>query len=378
MIDVGCGQEESIRPGFIGIDMKFGGKAFPLTYNSGERVADYSVDVIVMSHCLEHFGHRVTEAVLADQVRALKPGGLIKIAVPDLEWICGQFLAGKPGQYQGWIWGGQTDQNDIHGAGFSFDSLSAMMRRCGLVGIHFWEGDADCSGLEVSLNLAAYRRPLKWPETISAISRPRLGFGDHSDDALEALLPLGISRFSRTGAYWSKALTQAIQDAIKAGAEYVLTMDYDTLFKQDDVEALLAMMMANPQADALVPVQMGRTDKALMNAGGKVVTNVDLEATYFPIKTGHFGLTLFRASAFEKLRRPWFHPSFKEDGSAKYDDDIEFWLGFEAAGLKAMLVPRVVIGHIEWVAMWPDRQMKPLYQKMNDYRAEGKPRNVWR
>lgn len=379
-IDIGCGQEQSIREGFIGIDAKFGGKAwFPLSYNDGTPVADASCDVIVSSHVLEHAGHRVTEAILASWVSKLKPGGLIKIAVPDLEVIARKFLAGEAGHFQEWIYGGQVDQNDIHGAGFSFDSLSAMMRRCGLVGIHFWEGDEDCSGLEVSLNLAGYRRPVAWPETISVISRPRLGFGDHADDALEALLPLGIGRFGRTGPYFGKALTNGFEDAVKAGAEYILAMDYDTILTMDNVEDLLAFMAANPEADALIPMQMGRDmDKLLMNTGGKAVTNVDLEQTYYPVKTGHFALTLFRATAFAKMKKPWLFPTYNEDGSWKHDEDINFWLRFEETGLKAFLTPRVVVGHIEFMILWPDQRCKTTMQKMSEYRKGGRPRLVWR
>lgn len=358
-------------------DAKQGKKIFPLD------VPDNSADEIRASHCLEHIGHQFSERVLKQWVSKLRPGGLLKIAVPDLEYIAQRYLSGAPGQYNGWLHGGQIDQHDVHLVSFDFDSLTAAMRRCGLVGIHMWGGpgeqDADCSQLEVSLNLAGYKRPEKWPETISVMSRPRLGFGDHSDDALEALLPLGISRFSRTGAYWGKALTLAIEDAIAHKAEYVLTMDYDTLFTQEDVEDLLAFMVANPDVDALVPAQMGRTDRLLMNPKeGIAVAQGDLEGTYYPVRTGHFGLTLFRVDTFVKMAKPWFFPTFKQDGSWDYDDDINFWLGFEKAGLKAALTPRVVIGHIEFVAMWPDRKMKTLYQRMNDYREQGKPRHVWR
>lgn len=358
-------------------DAKHGKKMYPLD------VAANTADEIRASHCLEHVGHRVVETVLADWVRALKPGGLLKLAVPDLEYIAKRYLSGAGGQFQGWIHGGQTDQLDVHLVSFDFDSLSAMMRRAGLVGIHKWEGADDCSALDVSLNLAGYKRPEKWPQTVAVISRPRLGFGDHSDDALEALLPLGISRFGRTGAYWGKALASGIEDAIATGAEYVLTMDYDTLFRQSDVEDLLAFMANNPEADALVPVQMGRmNDKILMNPksepGRKGITHAELDQNYFQIRTGHFGLSLFRASSFAKLKKPWFRPTFKEDGSHEYDDDIVFWLNFEECGLKVFLAPRVVIGHIEWVAMWPDREMKGINQRMNDYRREGKPRDVYR
>src|SRR4051812_8339039 len=55
---------------------------------------DGSVDEIRASHVLEHFSHREIGNVLADWVRALKPGGVLKIAVPDLKFIAERYLAG--------------------------------------------------------------------------------------------------------------------------------------------------------------------------------------------------------------------------------------------------------------------------------------------
>lgn len=46
---------------------------------------DGHVDVIYSSHVIEHLFREEAEAVLRDAYRALKKGGLIRIAVPDLE-----------------------------------------------------------------------------------------------------------------------------------------------------------------------------------------------------------------------------------------------------------------------------------------------------
>lgn len=108
------------------------------------------------------------------------------------------------------------------------------------------------------------------------------------------------------------------------------------------------------------------------------ITADELEVTYFPVMTAHFGCTLFRVSAFKKLPQPWFYPSFKPNGEQAYDDDINFWLGFDKAGLKAFLTPRIVVGHLEVVVMWPDRRLKMLYQRTDEFNEGGKPREVWR
>jgi hypothetical protein len=352
-----------------------GNKAYPLA------LADACADEVRSSHLLEHFSHRGAHKVLAEWVRVLKPGGLMRLAVPDFETIAKKYIAGERGQYQGWICGGQVSPLDSHLAIYDWDSLGTLMRTCGLVGIHKWQGHDDCSQLDVSLNVAGYKRPAAWPKVVAAMSRPRLGFMDQFGCAMEALLPLGISVLSRQGAYWGKCMAIAIEAAIEQGAEWVLTLDYDTMFDRDTVEDLLAFAAANPEADALVPMQMNRIDdKILMHPKGKPegVTSEDLDQTYYEILTGHFGCTLLRVSALAKLQRPWFYQSFKDDGKPGYDDDINFWLGWEKAGLKAFLVPRVVVGHLECVVMWPDRKLKMRYQRTKEYHEIGKPRNVWR
>ena len=358
-----------------------GKEAFPLALPDG------CADEVRASHLLEHFNHRGAHKVVADWMRVLKPGGLLKIAVPDLEEICRMHVAGEPGQYQGWLSGGQVDGRDIHLAQYDWHSLSALLRGSGLVGLHKWAGDGgDCSTLPISLNIAGWKRMPSYPKTIAVMSRPRLGFMDQFGCAMDALLPRGIPVYHRQGVYWGKCLTLAIEAALEDRAEWILTLDYDTLFRPEDIEDLMmlmskgsAMVLGGP--DALVPVQIHRmSDRLLMNPkeGTPGITQADMDQPYYPIRTGHFGCTLIHADIFSRLKKPWFYPTYKEDGEPQYDDDINFWLEFEKAGLKVFLTPRVTVGHLEAVVMWPDRKLKMLYQKTNDWREQGKPREVWR
>lgn len=375
-LNIGAG--DSPLPGYDNtFDLKHGKKAFPLD------VDDASCDEIRASHILEHFGHRVTEKVLEHWVSKLKPGGLIKIAVPDLEVIAKKFIDGESGQFQGWIFGGQTDQHDIHGGGFDFDSLGAMMRRAGLVGIHMWPGDGDCSGLEVSLNLAGYKPPERWPVTRAAMTIPRLGWQDNFGAITEALMPLGIPLYGRTGAYWGRTFMTAIEECTRAGCDYLLTVDYDSLFDMSDVQDLMAFMAARPDADALIGFQQHRHDERVLfnfktEPGQTRITVGDMEATYMPVRSAHFGLSLFRVSSLMKLPRPWFVETFDELGNYKTDADVNFWIKFGEAGLNAFACPRVVIGHLEVMALWPDRRLKHIHQNVTQYHKEGKPRLVWR
>src|SRR5262245_25562758 len=82
--------------GFRDIDRDLGSEAYPLD------VEDGSVEEILASHVLEHFGHGLVGEVLAHWVKKLQPGGKIRLAVPDTEKICTAYLAGQPVNIQGY------------------------------------------------------------------------------------------------------------------------------------------------------------------------------------------------------------------------------------------------------------------------------------
>lgn len=58
----------------------------PLPYESA------SVDVVYHSHVLEHFDRDVAESFLLEAKRTLKPGGIQRVVVPDLEEACRSYL----------------------------------------------------------------------------------------------------------------------------------------------------------------------------------------------------------------------------------------------------------------------------------------------
>src|SRR5450432_493903 len=60
--------------------------------NTGIPIGDNSVDVVYHSHILEHFTKGKGEQLVKECFRVLKPGGIIRIAVPDLEQLARQYL----------------------------------------------------------------------------------------------------------------------------------------------------------------------------------------------------------------------------------------------------------------------------------------------
>ena len=59
----------------------------------GIPYSDQSFDVVYHSHVLEHIDREAAPAFLAECFRVLKPGGVIRIVVPDLEVLARRYLA---------------------------------------------------------------------------------------------------------------------------------------------------------------------------------------------------------------------------------------------------------------------------------------------
>jgi ubiquinone/menaquinone biosynthesis C-methylase UbiE len=90
---------------------------YPLPYGDG------TVDAIRASHVLEHFPARAgRRPSLKEWVRVLKPGGELKIAVPDFGKIAEGYVAGVQQNTDGYVMGGQVDGADFHKA--LFDAAS--------------------------------------------------------------------------------------------------------------------------------------------------------------------------------------------------------------------------------------------------------------
>ncbi|ETR69785.1 MAG: hypothetical protein OMM_09304 [Candidatus Magnetoglobus multicellularis str. Araruama] len=58
----------------------------------GIPYADYSVDVVYHSHVLEHMPRQFAPVFIQECFRVLKIGGIIRVAVPDLERIVREYL----------------------------------------------------------------------------------------------------------------------------------------------------------------------------------------------------------------------------------------------------------------------------------------------
>ncbi len=358
-LNLGSGPKELHLKGYENIDRLYGVEAYPLQYDSGE------VDEIRASHILEHFGKHEVRNVLDNWVDKLRPGGVLKIAVPDFDKIAVDYVKQvkhdhSPDDY---IMGGQVNDNDYHKSLFNRQILKQLMQKAGLVDIEVWESQySDGASMPISLNLEG-RKPGGLITKVQAVmTLPRLGFTANLTAAAVTFPKLGIALDTATGVFWGQKLSRLIDKHLNDGTEFIITMDYDTWFHENQVIRLLQLMAENPDIDAIVPVQTKRENATPMfaivdeNGDGREVPITEFEEELVPIMNGHFGLTIFRASAFEGLKKPWFqsHPNEEGDwGEGRIDEDIHFWHNFHKEGRKVCLATSIMIGHLQMMCTFP-------------------------
>lgn len=359
---------------------------FPLPWEDG------SVDVIRASHVLEHFPAAQVQAVVDDWVRALKPGGELRVAVPDFDWIVKQHLADTDAPIEGYILGGQADDADFHRSLFTDSKLRVVLAGSGLALIKPWKSelDDDCAALPVSLNLSATKPRRARPVVRGVMTMPRLGFNDMWNCAIQALPKLGIEFTGVQGAFWNQCLTDALERvlAMDPTPEYVLTMDYDSIFTAKDIADIVQLAMIRPDADAIAALQSNRhTDRPLLALSPRTATlasdglkaDVAREEFYTdlaPAATAHFGLTLIKVEALRKTAPPWLLgvPDARGGwGPGRLDPDMSFWKRWSDAGNNLYVAPRVVIGHLELCVRWPGVNMQPVFQRAQDWEQTRRP-----
>ena len=147
-------------------------------------------------------------------------------------------------------------------------------------------------------------------------------------------------------------------------------------------------MHQHPEATAIIPMQVGRGNRTVLTSvkgrSGMPRKSVPLAefkaAETTKVASGHFGLTALRVKDLLEIEHPWFHDKPNEDnmwGPGRIDADIWFWKLLERAGKTALLANRIVVGHLELMATWPNEQLQPVYQMPGDFHDNGKPQGCW-
>ena len=132
------------------------------------QFADDSVDEVYASHVFEHLSMNRIGKSLLGVLRLLKPAGRFRIAVPDLDILTGllrEELITVRGRWEicRMIYGGDIDEHDRHGCGFTHDLLRECLIECGFTdvrrvnsfGLFHDASEATFLGYRISLNMEA-------------------------------------------------------------------------------------------------------------------------------------------------------------------------------------------------------------------------------
>lgn len=226
------------------------------------------------------------------------------------------------------------------------------------------------------------KRPMR--DVHAVMSLPRVAWTDTMAASHLACAKLGIDFMKSSGVFWGQCL-QRVMETVCSQPErkYVLTIDFDSIFDENDIVRLWQVMETRPDVDAIFPLQIGRDRNSVLlsmvGKNGERMTQVeksDFHSDAVRCETGHMGLTLFRVDALKRMSKPWFWSTPDANGEwgpTKVDDDIYFWRKWNAEGNTVCVCPRVRIGHLQLVVTWPDEDLRVINQWNGDYSKEGRP-----
>lgn len=199
-LNLGCGGKP--EQGYINCDL-YPGPGIDEVFSLDEvPYADASVDEIASEHALEHLPRPKAHAAVAEWARVLKPGGIIKLKIPDLEECCKNYLQDPINRETWWLhtlYGVQDFRHEnkppnmvnygqIHYTGFTETSIVTLLAKNGLITDKIEKYDGFSTP---SLSLIA-RKPLpgngkKIALINNSLNIKYLSYGDYWLDAFKAL-----------------------------------------------------------------------------------------------------------------------------------------------------------------------------------------------
>jgi predicted SAM-dependent methyltransferase len=143
-LHLGCGPVN--HPQFVNVD------GFPLAHIHYVRpiddlspFADQSAALVYACHCLEHFPRGAIPRVLKEWRRVLKPGGILRLSVPDFDRILEIYEQHDRSieSITHFLMGGQRDAFDFHQVVFNRRSLTSLLEQAGLHDVREWIPGSD-------------------------------------------------------------------------------------------------------------------------------------------------------------------------------------------------------------------------------------------
>ena len=136
-LNLGCGDKKI--HGFINVDGRADTNPDIVCDISNISKAFRDVDLIYACHVLEHFPKTANSFyqttyldILADWFTALKPGGILRLSVPDMQAVLERYQHTKNlTEVMSFLYGGQKYDFDFHFCGWDFELLESVLLEIG-------------------------------------------------------------------------------------------------------------------------------------------------------------------------------------------------------------------------------------------------------
>lgn len=186
-----------------------------------------------------------------------------------------------------------------------------------------------------------------------------------------ALRSLGIGLITSQGVFYGQCMQRMFEDVIKIGADFILTIDGDSIFKAEHVKRLLNIIVQEQQIDALASLQLRRgVPDVLGYHEGK--TSIDWNGYPVEVTSAHFGLTVIRVDKLKAVKKPYFFCKPDENGEwseKRVDSDVWFWQQWKESGNTLYLDPGCRVGHLEEMVATFGEDLTPMHVYPGDWQA---------
>lgn len=139
-LHLGCG--DKILEGFTNVDIrKKEGVDLVDDISSISGIKNGSVELIYACHVLEHFGRYEYKKVLKRWYDVLETGGTLRLSVPDLKKVFHLYVEKNIPLTNliGFLYGGQTYEQNYHYMGFDYDTLKNDLLEIGFKEVRVWD-----------------------------------------------------------------------------------------------------------------------------------------------------------------------------------------------------------------------------------------------
>lgn len=213
---------------------------------------------------------------------------------------------------------------------------------------------------------------------VAMMSVPMVGWMPHFGCAFDALTPFKIPLKLAYGAWWDHGICCLMEEAVAAGADWILTLDYDSMFTAFHLDRLIGHIASDDKIDAIAALQCrrGTGEEMLLSTpaqpgeDGKVGILVGPEP--LAVESCHFGMTMIRVSKLAALPKPWMKHVPDANGSyssdSRVDPDLYFWKQWREAGNTIFVDMHCKIGHLQPMVSQFDADFNARHVHVTDWR----------